>query len=110
MAGWQRRGWRSPDPQPGHSRGDAHTGGTLEPAPDGIDAGAVARYGPAVAVEPRRRLTVECPRCGRCYEEWPVPAPDLELDPELADPGFLAACATSTCPHCGYTACRPSQA
>ena len=51
------------------------------------------------------RITLECPRCGRCYEEWPRPAVDLAVDPELADPGYLAAAATTTCPHCGHAAC-----
>jgi pimeloyl-ACP methyl ester carboxylesterase len=32
-----------------------------------------------------------------------LPGPNLELDPELADPGYLDCAATATCPHCGKT-------
>jgi hypothetical protein len=59
-----------------------------------------------VSVRSDERLTLECRRCGRCYEEWPLPAPDVACDPALADPGFLAAAATTTCPYCGHTDCR----
>jgi len=61
-----------------------------------------------VHVRPAERLILECPGCGRCYEEWPATAPDLALDPELADPGYLRFVASTTCPHCGHTACRGS--
>lgn len=51
------------------------------------------------------RMTVECPACGGTYDVWALGAPDLECDPQLADPGWLQAQAASTCPHCGRTAC-----
>jgi DNA-directed RNA polymerase subunit RPC12/RpoP len=51
------------------------------------------------------RLTVECSRCGRVFQTWPAPSPDLDCDPELGDPGWIGAAAEATCPHCGSTAC-----
>jgi endogenous inhibitor of DNA gyrase (YacG/DUF329 family) len=51
------------------------------------------------------RITVECPRCGGTYDVWTLGAPELDCDPQLADPGWRRSHATSTCPHCGATAC-----
>jgi hypothetical protein len=51
------------------------------------------------------RIYAECPRCGAVSEAWAVGTPDLDVDPELADPGRLQAEASHTCPACGCTAC-----
>jgi endogenous inhibitor of DNA gyrase (YacG/DUF329 family) len=50
------------------------------------------------------RITVECPRCGGTYEAWALGVPDLDADPQLADPGWIDAQAAATCPSCGHTA------
>ena len=34
-------------------------------------------------------ITVECPECGDHFQDWWRPCANLELDPELADPGYL---------------------
>jgi hypothetical protein len=56
------------------------------------------------------RITVECAKCGRCFEDWTHGPVDLEmeLDPDLADPGFIQAACTATCPHCGCSTCLGS--
>ena len=51
------------------------------------------------------RLTVECPRCGQAFDTWALGTPDLDCDPELADPGWVSAASAVTCPHCGGTSC-----
>jgi endogenous inhibitor of DNA gyrase (YacG/DUF329 family) len=54
---------------------------------------------------PAERITVECPRCGQVFETWALGTPDLDCDPELADPGWMSAASEATCPHCGATSC-----
>ena len=51
------------------------------------------------------RITVECPSCGHCYEDWALGTPDLDCDPQLGDPGWIQAASDATCPACGRTAC-----
>jgi hypothetical protein len=46
-------------------------------------------------------ITVECPKCGDHFQDWWRPCANIELDPDLADPGYLDCAATATCPHCG---------
>jgi phage terminase large subunit GpA-like protein len=46
-------------------------------------------------------ITVECPKCGDHFKDWFRQCANLELDPDLADPGYLDCAATATCPHCG---------
>lgn len=53
---------------------------------------------------PVEQIRVECPGCGRCYEDWTGGSGNLELDPELGDPGYVASCCTADCPHCGCSA------
>ena len=55
------------------------------------------------AVTASEPITVECPKCGDHFEDWWRPCANLELDPELGDPGYLECAATATCPHCGKT-------
>jgi hypothetical protein len=58
---------------------------------------------------PADRITIECPSCGGTWEEWPIPGFESDLDPQLADPGWVQAHGTATCPHCGRTACCAAQ-
>ena len=46
-------------------------------------------------------ITVECPKCGDHFQDWWRQCANIELDPDLADPGYLDCAATATCPHCG---------
>jgi hypothetical protein len=50
------------------------------------------------------RITVECPACGHCYEDWALGTPDLDYDPDAGDPGWIQAASAATCPRCGCTA------
>ena len=34
-------------------------------------------------------ITVECPKCGDHFQDWWRPCANLEVDPELGDPGYL---------------------
>jgi hypothetical protein len=51
------------------------------------------------------RITLECSRCGCTWEGWALGTPDLDLDPQLGDPGWVQAQASATCPRCGRTEC-----
>jgi hypothetical protein len=57
----------------------------------------------ARAMAASESITVECPKCGDHFQDWFRPCANLEVDPELADPGYLDCAATATCPHCGKT-------
>jgi hypothetical protein len=46
-------------------------------------------------------ITVECPKCGDHFQDWWRPCANIELDPDLADPGYLDCAAVATCPGCG---------
>jgi hypothetical protein len=48
---------------------------------------------------------MECSSCGETWDEWPLAGFESDLDPQLADPGWLRSHHTATCPHCGRTAC-----
>ena len=60
-----------------------------------------------IAYDPREdraaseSITVECPKCGNHFQDWWRPCANLELDPDLGDPGYLDCAATATCPACG---------
>lgn len=47
------------------------------------------------------QITLECPRCGRCFADWAPIADEVDFDPELGDPGFVTAEAERSCPDCG---------
>jgi hypothetical protein len=55
---------------------------------------------------PPERIQVECPRCGREYEDWYRGSVNLDLegwdanDPEVQE--YLRECSTATCPRCGH--------
>ena len=51
------------------------------------------------------QITVECPRCGRCYGAWTHGACDVDCDPAIGDPGYLRVACTTVCPHCGHADC-----
>ncbi len=52
------------------------------------------------------QITVECPRCGRCYRAWTHGSADVDFDPALGDPGWMRAACTTTCPYCGAGDCH----
>jgi hypothetical protein len=52
--------------------------------------------------EASEQITVECPRCGRCYGAWTHGAVDVDCDPAIGDPAFLRGACTTVCPHCGH--------
>jgi endogenous inhibitor of DNA gyrase (YacG/DUF329 family) len=52
---------------------------------------------------PVEKLTVECPKCGRVYEDWHRRSVNVGLDPSLADEEYLRETSTATCPDCGHT-------
>ena len=49
---------------------------------------------------PPEEITVECPKCGRFYEDWYRPSVNLDLD--SFDDEYLESCSTATCPHCQH--------
>ena len=49
---------------------------------------------------PIEEITVECPKCGRSYEDWYRASVNLDLDP--FDDKYLGNCSTATCPHCQH--------
>jgi len=49
-------------------------------------------------VEP---ITVKCPSCGKCYEDWWRPSINLSLG-ETFDDDYLDEASSATCPSCGY--------
>ena len=49
---------------------------------------------------PPEDITVECPKCGRSYEDWYRASVNLDLDP--FDDEYLESCSTATCPHCQH--------
>ncbi|SVD42145.1 uncharacterized protein METZ01_LOCUS394999 [marine metagenome] len=49
---------------------------------------------------PIEDITVECPKCGRSYEDWYRASVNLDLDP--FDDEYLESCSTATCPHCQH--------
>jgi hypothetical protein len=55
---------------------------------------------------PPTHIQVECPRCGRQYEDWYRASINLDLegwhadDPEVEQ--YLRECSTATCPGCGH--------
>ena len=40
---------------------------------------------------------------GRSSRPGRSATPDLDFDPAVADPGWMAAASSATCPHCGAT-------
>ncbi len=49
---------------------------------------------------PPEKITVECPKCGRFYEDWYRASVNLDLDD--FDEEYLESCSTATCPHCKH--------
>ena len=49
---------------------------------------------------PIEEITVECPKCGRSYEDWYRASVNLDLDP--LDDEYLESCSTAKCPHCQH--------
>jgi len=54
---------------------------------------------------PAERVDVECPKCGHCFADWAMGAPELDCDPQLGDPGWIQAASAVTCPACGFNSC-----
>ena len=50
---------------------------------------------------PPEKIVVQCPKCGKDYEDWWRPSINLQLDD--FDEDYLRAASTSTCPTCQYT-------
>jgi hypothetical protein len=54
---------------------------------------------------------IECPACGRIYEDWHRASISLDLegwdagDPEIR--AYLRECSTGTCRHCGHAQLQP---
>jgi ribosomal protein S27AE len=51
---------------------------------------------------PVEQIRVECPRCGREYDDWTRGSVNLNLDD--FDDDYLRECSTATCPSCGFVA------
>ena len=49
---------------------------------------------------PIEEITVQCPKCGLCYEDWYRRLINLDLD--SFDHDYLESCSTAKCPHCHY--------
>jgi hypothetical protein len=49
---------------------------------------------------PVEQIRVECPRCGREYDDWRRGSVNLNLDD--FDDDYLRACSTAACPECGF--------
>jgi hypothetical protein len=53
---------------------------------------------------PVEDITIRCPQCGTVYEDWYRPSINFGLDPGLADPEYVDAASSATCPNpeCKY--------
>lgn len=52
---------------------------------------------------PVETITVECPACGRSYEDWTRASVNATLDPSIAaDDAYMRECSTATCPQCAH--------
>lgn len=50
---------------------------------------------------PPENITVQCPNCGKVYEDWWHPSINFMLD--NFDDDYLHEASTSTCPSCQFT-------
>lgn len=48
---------------------------------------------------PSYKIEVQCPQCGKVYEDWYRPSINLTLDD--FDEEYLEEASTATCPECG---------
>jgi CpXC protein len=51
---------------------------------------------------PAEEVRVECPRCGTIFIDHIRRSINVSLDPELADPEYLDAAGSVTCPKCHH--------
>jgi hypothetical protein len=65
----------------------------------------------AKLTSPPQQIEIECPACGRVYEDWHRASISLDLegwdagDPEIR--AYLRECSTGTCRHCGDAQLQP---
>ncbi len=50
---------------------------------------------------PIKQIRVECPECGKVYDDWYRGSVNLSIDPDFDD-AYLRECSTATCPACGH--------
>jgi len=50
---------------------------------------------------PPEKIEVECPVCGRHYQDWHRPSVNLSLGDDF-DEEYLREASTATCPDCGH--------
>jgi predicted RNA-binding Zn-ribbon protein involved in translation (DUF1610 family) len=62
-------------------------------------SGSADQRPPGRLTTPPKQITVQCPDCGRQYEDWYRASINLDLDD--FDESYLREASTATCPDCG---------